>query len=396
MTDEHIQGEAGRAAAASSQQAGKTTPAAPTGTPAAASATQQTTAEPDRAERVQRLRRWISPAVAVALVGGLVAGGVAGFVAAGWRGTGGSCDAERVARDALPSVVTIFVQSPTGSGSGSGAVLRPDGVIVTNDHVIASAATSGSINVQLNDGQIKPATLVGRDPKTDLAVLKVDASGLPTMPLGDSQQLAVGQPVVALGAPLGLSGTVTSGIVSALNRDVPAPTGDGGMTVLVGTIQTDASINPGNSGGPLVDCTARLVGVNTAISTVPTASGDTGGGSVGIGFAVPCQRVQSITDQLLASGRAAHPWFGMSMVPIPDGTPGAPAGMVVASVVAGGPAAQAGLQTGDVITSINGQQASTVAVANVLVRANVGDSVSVTYLRNGARTSTTLTLQEQP
>jgi putative serine protease PepD len=188
--------------------------------------------------------------------------------------------------------------------------------------------------------------LVGSDPKTDLAVLKVEAPGLPTIRLGDATGLRVGQPVVALGAPLGLSGTVTSGIVSALNREVTAPTGQGGVTVLIGAIQTDASINPGNSGGPLVGCAGRLIGINTAISTVPNAEGQAGGGSVGIGFAVPSQIVTDITDQLLASGRATHPWVGMSTAEISAAAAsylGSPTGLFVQAVATSGPAGAAGL-----------------------------------------------------
>ena len=235
--------------------------------------------------------------------------------------TGGGCDATRVAQSALPAVVTIAARGAAGtassSGTGSGAIVRSDGVVVTNDHVISVAARGGTIDVLMTDGTTKRATLVGRDPKTDLAVLKVDGSGLPTLSYADAEGLAVGAPAVALGAPLGLSGSVTSGIVSAIGRDIPAPTGDGGTTVLIGSIQTDASINPGNSGGPLVDCQSRIVGINTAISTVPNAQGVGGGGSVGIGFAVPSETVQYITGQLLDNGRAAHPWLGMSTAPVP-------------------------------------------------------------------------------
>ena len=258
-------------------------------------------------------------AAATAAVVGLLAGLIGGWVFTGFRGgSAGSCDATRVARDVLPSVVTIAAQGPSGSGTGSGAITTLDGVIITNDHVISVAARNGRIDVRLSDGTTKPSTLVGHDPKTDLAVLKVDATNLPVLAIGDATSLQVGQPVIALGAPLGLSNTVTSGIVSALGRDVTAPTGDGGTTVLVGSIQTDASINPGNSGGPLVDCSGRLVGINTAISTVPNASGDAGGGSVGIGFAVPVGTVTTISGQLLAQGRVAHPWLGISTVPVPE------------------------------------------------------------------------------
>ena len=299
----------------------------------------------------------------------------------------------------LPAVVKIAASNGTDAGTGSGAIVRADGVVVTNDHVISVAARGGQIDLLLNDGTTKRSTLVGRDPKTDLAVVKIDGSGLPTVPLGDADALRVGQPVVALGAPLGLAGTVTAGIVSALNRDVSAPTGDGGTTVLVGSIQTDASINPGNSGGPLVSCDGRLVGVNTAISTVPNASGEAGGGSVGIGFAVPAPTVDSISRQLLEKGRVAHPWLGMALAPVTDSAAAAlntPTAMFVQATAPAGPAAAAGIQPGDIVTSLNGQPANAASVARLLVSTSVGDQVPVEFVRGGRRTSTTLTLAEQP
>ena len=251
----------------------------------------------------------------------------------------------------------------------------------------------------LRDGRKFTSKDIKSDPKTDLAVLRVSATNLTALPLRNSDRLVVGQPVVALGAPLGLSNTVTSGIVSALGRNVPAPTGDGGTTVLVDSVQTDASINPGNSGGPLVSCDGRLVGINTAISTVPNAAGEAGGGSVGIGFAVPAHRVDAITRQLLATGRAAHPWLGMSTAPLPEaaaGSLGAPPGMFVQGVSPGGPAAAAGLQVGDVMTSIAGQQADPFSVGYLLVTAAVGETVAVGYVRAGESRTTSLTLVEQP
>lgn len=311
----------------------------------------------------------------------------------------GSCDTVRVAATALPSVVTIFAAGRSSSGSGSGAIIRSDGVVLTNDHVIAVGANGGSIEVQLNDGERFPAELIGTDPITDLAVLKIAKNKLPTLLLAPREPLDVGQPVVALGAPLGLSGTVTTGVVSALNRNVPAPTASGGTTVLYGAIQTDASINPGNSGGPLVTCDARLVGVNTAISTVPNSTGVAGGGSVGIGFAVPASTAQRVVDELLANGRATHPWLGLSTAEISADMAdrfGTTAGLFVQDVVDDSPADAAGLQAGDVITSINGQPATGVNLAWLLVSAKVGDTVAIEFRRDGGSRQTTLTLAEQP
>lgn len=311
----------------------------------------------------------------------------------------GSCDSTRVAAAALPSVVTIFVTGPDSSGSGSGAVIRADGVILTNDHVIAAGVDSGTIEVLLNNGDRVTADLVGTDPITDLAVLKIERNKLPTLILSPREKLAVGQPVVALGAPLGLSGTVTSGIVSALNRNVPVPKAGGGTTVLTGAIQTDASINPGNSGGPLVTCEGRLVGVNTAISTVPDSSGTPGGGSVGIGFAVPASTAERIVDELLMSGRATHPWIGAATAEVTQDVAdrfGTRAGLFVQDVTANGPSAAAGLEVGDVITTIKGEPANGLSLAWLLVSAKVGDQVPIEYFRDGAQHPTTITLAEQP
>ena len=338
------------------------------------------------------------------LVGGLVtalAGGAVGAVVA-TRFTPGratSCDAVAVAQNVLPAVVTVFASGGGSSGSGSGAIVAADGVILTNDHVIAVAATTGTIEVLLNNGELLPASLVGTDPITDLAVLRIDRTNLPSLPLDANRSLVVGQPVVALGAPLGLSGTVTAGIVSALNRDVPVPKASGGTTVLAGAIQTDAAINPGNSGGPMVNCDGQLVGVNTAGATVPNESGVAGGGSVGINFAVPVGTAKRISDELLTRGRATHPWIGAKTAEISPALAsrlGSSPGLFVQEVTAGGPAAAAGLASGDVITGINSAPATSVTLAFLLVSAAVGDQVTIDYRRGAETRQATLTLAEQP
>lgn len=312
----------------------------------------------------------------------------------------GGCDTERVAAQALPAVVTVIAKGSTTSGSGSGAIISSDGVILTNDHVIVGGTGAGaSLAVLLNDGQQLPAKLVGTDPLTDLAVLKIDRTGLPTLPLAPTEPLQVGRPVVAIGAPLGLSGTVTSGIISALNRNVPAPKASGGTTVLLDSLQTDAAINPGNSGGPLVTCSGKLIGVNTAISTVPDSQGVAGGGSVGIGFAVPASTAQRISEQILASGRADHPWLGMSVAEISADIAdrfGAKAGLYVQSVDSDGPAAQAGVRPGDVITAIGAKPASSTTLSLLLLTARVGEQVAVSLTADGQTRETQITFAEQP
>lgn len=341
---------------------------------------------------------WL-PLVVVGLVLTLIGGALGALLALNLGERPGSCDTERVAAAALPAVVTVLVSGTSGAGSGSGAIIASDGVILTNDHVIAPAVSAGTITVVLNSGEQLPAKLVGTDPLTDLAVLRVERTNLPTLPLAPREPLRVGQPVVALGAPLGLSGTVTSGIISALNRSVPAPKASGGTTVLVDSIQTDAAINPGNSGGPLVTCSGRLVGVNTAISTVPNSQGVSGGGSVGIGFAVPATTAQRISDALLAEGRASHPWLGLSVAEIPSDVAdrfGTSSGLFVQAVASGGPAASAGIKVGDVITSIAGSPATSTAFSLTLLTAKVGDQIPMSVISEAQTKELSITLAEQP
>jgi len=343
--------------------------------------------------------------VGVALVGGLVGGFVVKATDTNTSNTGGllagsppaMCQASTVADGALPSVVTIEARSGRTGGTGSGEIVKDGGYILTNNHVIAVAADGGEITVLYSNGKSTPATLVGRDPLTDLAVIKADdgASGQPLLPLGSSASLLVGQPVVALGAPLGLSSTVTSGIVSALDRYI-AVAGDNGQTAhLVGAIQTDAAINPGNSGGALVNCSGSLVGVNSAIATVPNSAGQTGGGSVGLGFAIPIDLAKPVSDEIIATGKVTHYTVGMQVQAIPPAVAekaGLPAGLFVESVTPGGSAATAGIKEGDVITQINGETAVSAEQLTVAeLRAKAGRTIDVTYSRDGQPTTVTLT-----
>lgn len=376
----------------------------------------QQAAGPQRAAKPGR--GWIWIVVVIAVVLGLIAGFLGGLLGRNLVATpapsaapesttsaavadGSVCDATLVSNDVLPAVVTISARGGSGGGVGTGEIIRDDGYVVTNNHVIAVAAEGGEIAVLYSSGETAPATLVGRDPRADIAVLKVEhPTALPTIEIGSSADVVVGQPVVALGAPLGLSGSVTAGIVSALGRDVTVPSDGDATTVLTGAIQTDAAINPGNSGGPLVDCDGRLIGINTAIATVPNAAGEAGGGSVGIGFAVPVDRAMSIVDQLISTGSASYPYFGVSVVAIPESAAadfGVEGGLYVASVVAGGPADEAGITAGDIILTVNGEPAvSPEALTSITLEAQVGDEVEIGYLRDGTPSTTTVTLQEAP
>jgi len=338
--------------------------------------------------------------VAIALVAGVLGGLIVHWTTdsdSASAGPVGSCDAVTLADKVLPSVVTINVTNGSSASNGSGAFVREDGYILTNDHVISSGVDGGSFSVLMSSGESEPATLVGRATLLDLAVLKVEkASKAPVIGIA-AEPVVVGQPVVALGSPLGLSGSVTSGIVSALGREIRVPADQGKTALINGAIQTDASINPGNSGGALIDCQGRLVGVNTAIATVPNAAGDAGGGSVGIGFAIPVELAAAVADELIATGTFSLPTFGWSVAPI---TPqiaaefGLPAGMFIRSVTAEGAAAAAGLQPGDVVTQVDGQPSTDeAALTRVVLDHKTGDQITVAYHRDGKDLETSLTLQ---
>jgi putative serine protease PepD len=308
------------------------------------------------------------------------------------------CPAIPLADQVLPSIVTIAARRGAQAGTGSGQIFRDSGYILTNDHVISVAAgAGGSVSVQYSDGHSSDATIVGRDPSTDLAVLKAAdaAKGYPVIAFGSSASLRVGQPVVALGAPLGLASTVTSGIVSALDRYVPVP-GEGVTHHLIGAIQTDAAINPGNSGGALVDCSGHLVGVNAAIATVPNEAGVSGGGSVGLGFAIPVDLAKPIADELIRTGQPGHPTTGLQVQEIPPAVAkaaGTQTGLFVLAVDPGGPAAKAGLKPGDIITEVdNAPAVSSEQIVVATLTRKVGDTLELTYLRGGNSATTTLTL----
>jgi putative serine protease PepD len=352
-----------------------------------------------------RRRGWplLLVALVAALVGGLVGALIVHFTWSSDSGSAGACSATSVADEVLPSVVTISANTARGQagGTGSGEIISSDGYILTNNHVVSVAANGGSVEVLLSDGRSYPATIVGRDPQTDLAVLKASDIKSPTViALGQSENLTVGQPVVALGAPLGLSSSVTSGIVSALGRTVQVPGDNDASALLADAIQTDAAINPGNSGGALVDCSGNLVGVPTAGATVPSPSGQSSAGSIGIGFAIPVDLAKLVSDEIINTGTVSHAFLGLQAAPIPASAAqqaGVTEGLYVSRVTSGGPAAEAGIRVGDVITEVDGEAATTSdqLVALTLTK-RAGDKVSLTYQRDGQSKSTTLTLGRQP
>ncbi|MBP3948151.1 trypsin-like peptidase domain-containing protein [Corynebacterium sp. Marseille-P3884] len=255
---------------------------------------------------------------------------------------------EKVAESVLPAVVSIEVATRKGGAEGSGSIISADGMVLTNHHVVAEAGGEGAqVRVTLNDGTKHPAKFIASDVNTDVAVIQIEGvKDLPTIQFGDSSDLAVGQSVVAIGSPLGLSATVTTGIVSALNRPVRAAQG-GGQSSLMDGIQTDAAINPGNSGGPLVDMNGHLIGMNSVIASL--SQGESGeAGSIGLGFAIPSNFARRVAEQLINEGKARQPMLGVE-VDIRAQTGGA----LVSKVQPGSPAEKGGLKAGDIVTRIN-------------------------------------------
>ena len=353
----------------------------------------------------------------------LVAGGVGGAIGAENSGSGSLLDSSAslgsggsasqavdraptsvagIAAKLLVSVVSISVKAGTSSGTGSGVVIRSDGYIVTNNHVVEAAATGGDITVSFNDADQTdlPAQIVGRDPETDLAVIKVDGRTLTPATLGQSRSLVVGDPVIAIGSPLGLAGTVTSGIISALNRTVNVPGENGARTPLFNAVQTDAAINPGNSGGALVDSGGRVIGINSAIATLGGGASPFGGeaqsGSIGVGFAIPVDEARSVAEELIRTGKATHPAIGVEASTMGESSGSGQRGARISRLVAGGSAEKAGLQAGDLITMIDGTTVHSVDELILAIREHkVGDAVTVTYVRAGKTATAKLVLQDK-
>ena len=311
----------------------------------------------------------------------------------------------------LPRVVAITVDGGQASGQGSGVIFDTQGPILTNNHVVTGAGTGSQLTVTLNDKRTYDATVVGTDPSTDLAVIKLTnaPSDLKGIALGDANTIKVGDQVMAVGNPLGLAGTVTTGIVSALNRPVTTsdqqqsdPFGQQQSTadpVVTNAIQTSAAINPGNSGGALVNTSGQLIGINSAIASLGSSSGSSSqSGNIGIGFAIPVNEARSIAEQLISSGKATHPYLGVASKDgvVADGS-AKRAAAVLTNVVSGTPADKAGLQAGDAILAVDGNSidGSLSLVAQVRER-TVGDKVTLKVVRDGQSKNVSVTLISKP
>ncbi|MEV6331454.1 trypsin-like peptidase domain-containing protein [Streptomyces sp. NPDC051909] len=363
--------------------------------------------------------------VAAVLVAALVAGGVGGGIgywAASQRDgdttdstTVSSGDAPSsfkrdpgtvaaVAAKALPSVVTIQAKSGGSEGeggTGTGFVYDKEGHIVTNNHVVASAAEGGTLSATFSNGKTYDAEVVGRAEGYDVAVIKLKnaPSNLTPLPLGDSDKVAVGDSTIAIGAPFGLSNTVTTGIISAKNRPVASGDGGGGKNSYMSALQTDASINPGNSGGPLLDASGAVIGINSAIQSAGSGFGQSQAGSIGLGFAIPVNQAKNVAEQLIKTGKPVYPVIGATVnmqdrgegaVIADSGSGGTP------SLTPDGPAAKAGLKPGDVITGFGDRQIdSGPTLISEIWTHKPGDSVKITYERNGKPATTTVTLGER-
>ena len=394
---------------------------------------------PERDNRGPRPRRRIGEMVGVAVLAAVLAsGGTYAAIQAGGEGSASTTsqspsaqtlqqgstsptviqgnasapDWTSVAKAVSPSVVSIDVVLQNGEAAGSGVIIDKQGHVLTNNHVV-SGAGNGSISVALNDGRTYSASIVGTDPSTDLAVIKLQGapSDIVPMTLGDSDKVAVGDPVMAVGNPLGLSGTVTTGIVSALNRPVTTQASDqnqspfgGGQTtadtVVTNAIQTSAAINPGNSGGALVNAKGELVGINSSIAQLGGGGFGSSGqsGNIGIGFAIPVNEAKSIASQLIQKGHADHAFLGVSARDsvVTDGA-AKRAGAQVVQVVSGTPADKAGVKQGDVIIMVNGEriESSTALVAQIR-EMKAGEQAKLTVVRGGQRVQLDVTLAVKP
>ncbi len=302
---------------------------------------------------------------------------------------------------ALPSVVTISVSSANEGGSGSGVFLTADGYILTNAHVVtlSGASANPKITVKTLDGKIYPADIVGTDPNNDLAVIKISAAGAFTpIEWADSSKVNVGDSVVALGAPLGLENSVTTGVISALNRTIQVASSDtsedgsslqwwngtGAAPVSLRVLQTDAAINPGNSGGALVNAQGQLIGINVAIATAGATTASSQSGSIGVGFAITSNIAKRIAEELMKDGKASHALLGAMVGNAGEETDGFSSGALVGELTPGGPGEKAGLKVGDIVTSFNGYKIDTAADLTAAVRAEPAGATATLEVTRGA------------
>ncbi len=344
-------------------------------------------------------------AALVALLVGLIAGGAAALTVVGLddrTGSGGQSgpaigngpaprvrpgSVADVAQRLLPSVVQLKVEGNSERGTGSGFVIDNAGHILTNNHVVSVAGSGGSIQVVTDKGVTANAKLVGRSPAYDLAVVQVNGLSAPAVQFGQSAAAVVGMDVVAIGSPLGLAGTVTSGIISAKNRPVTA--GGEGEISYINALQTDAAINPGNSGGPLVDMNGQVIGINSAIATVQGAQEGTSG-NIGLGFAIPIDQARRTAEQLITTGHASYPVIGANVDMTFQG------GAKVSQVSTGSPAQRAGIKEGDIVTSIDSQKVDSAEALIVAIRAHrPGERVAMSVERDGRTVQVTVTLGQK-
>ena len=459
MTESRQDPEIPESSAESAATAPQPIEAQPAGTPAAESQPTETTAATARVEETEFTPASTSPAKKSATVGivaalavGALVGGVSGAGVAAWaitasQGTQSGTTStpqnitvndtdnvnvvSAVAAKAEPSVVTISVSGTSASGTGSGVILSEDGYVLTNTHVVTldGEISDPTVQVTLADGRLFDAELIGTDPTVDLAVIKLkDVTGLTPAEFADSSKLNVGETAIAIGAPLGLSNTVTDGIVSALNRSITVassaapenedesseeqqngqngpfdfwnfdngqgtqPQTTASSTISLPVIQTDAAINPGNSGGALLDSTGKVIGINVAIASAGSTGSSTAG-SIGVGFAIPSNLAKRVANEIIKDGSATHGLLGASVVDVSSADKSATVGAVVKELTSGGAAEKAGLRVGDVITTFNGATitGSTDLTAQVRYQP-AGGKASLSYTRDGRSTTVDVTL----